>query len=135
MELNFAVNLTHDFDRFTLYSPKIQIEREIKKLLNENWKIKVLSLCRIIKDSIKNLFYSKKDSLWHYEDWFILEKKYNAKSTCYFYVHPKYKDCSIEDCDYRFDDLIIFNKQKMSIKDCIIKIKSYGCEIGLHGSF
>ena len=29
------------------------------------------------------------------------------------YVHPKYKDCSIEDCDYRFDDLIIFNKKNV----------------------
>ena len=131
----FAVHLTHDFDRFTLYSPQTQIRRELKKLIFKDWRTKSISILRIIKDFFKNIFYNKIDPLWHYEDWFKLEKKYNTKSTCFFYMHPKLLNCSVEDCDYKIGDYIIYNNKKMTIHECIKQIHKIGNEIGIHGSF
>ena len=131
----FAVHLTHDFDRFTLYSPKTQIRRELKKILLKDWRTKIISFLRIIKDFFKNIFYYKTDPLWHYEDWFKLEEKQGVKSTCFFFMHPKLLNCSIEDCDYKLGDSIIFNNKKTTIREFIKQTHKIGNEIGIHGSF
>ena len=131
----FAVHLSHDFDRFTLYSPRNQIRRELKTFMNGNLRSKFISILRIVKDTIKQLIYFKQDELWHYENWFNLEKRHNVKSTNYIYIHPKIRDCEIEDCDYKVSDKILLNEKEITIRDFIIKIRNLGHEIGLHGSF
>lgn len=132
----FAVVLSHDVDRVESYSPTSFV-RNIKKRIKttNSRKTKIKLYLNLIKTQIKGMLIKKEsDPLWCYEKWLDIETKHNAKSTFFFYVRPKEEDISIHDCDYELDDNMVFNSEKMKVRDFIKHLHQNGNEIGLHGS-
>ena len=132
----FAFVLSHDVDRIESYSTT-SFKRNIYKRLKHSKSLyqKLILGLQYIKTIIKGLFSNKNDDpLWCYEKWNKIEDKFGFKSTYFFYVLPKTKYRAVYDCDYHLNDQMIFNNNKIKVKDYISIQKEIGNEIGIHGS-
>ncbi len=134
----FAVCLTHDVDHVSAYS----VNQALRKYGNgffmagsANEKLKNLFLTGA---GIARCFFnmSKDDPFFHYERWLDEEKKFGARSTFFFW--PGWKNVTKHhpsDCSYEFHDIVIFDRQKISVAEMIREIYKRGWEIGLHPSW
>ena len=136
-QADFSVCLSHDVDRVESYSPSSFLRNQKKQFqFADKTGLKIKLLLNIVKTALKKSLLTKKnDALWAYEKWLNIEKKYNAKSTYFFFVRPQKKSLSIHDCDYLLTDDMLFDGQKMTVKNYIQKLQENGDEIGLHGSY
>jgi hypothetical protein len=133
----FAVCLSHDVDRVESYSATSFL-RNLTKRYQHNSSVtgKLKLIPSIVKTAVKKRLTSKSsDPLWHYEKWIEIETKYDAKSTYFFFVRPQKRDLAVYDCDYSFEDRMIFQGESMNVAAYIKKLKELGFEIGLHGSY
>lgn len=132
----FAVVLSHDVDRFESYSPQGFI-RTLKKRIQfaNSTSVKIQFALNLLKTSIKKILTKKtSDPLWCYEKWIDLERKYEAKSTFFMFKRPAKQHLAIHDCDYFWEDMIVYRGQRISVREFIKLINLEGCELGIHGS-
>jgi hypothetical protein len=134
---SFAVCLTHDVDRIESYSPKsfirtLKKKRRFTKSSKTKFFLKLTELKTLIKSKV---LAKKSDPLWCYERWSEIEKKFNVKSTYFFFVRPQGVNVYEFDCDYLLSDEMKFNGNYIQVTDYIQQLKKDGHEIGLHGSF
>lgn len=130
----FSFCLTHDLDVVSGNDP-VQLFRRYKNLLDDargSDKLRIApyyfyTLLRSVFTRVKN------DELWSFEKWKEAEGKYGFKSTWYVFAgtDPLHKF----DCDYRFDDVMIYKGEQMKVGDFITLLHKEGSEVGLHGSF
>lgn len=133
---DFAVCLSHDVDRTESYSPTSFLRNLRKKYRFGSFEDKLKLFPKIIKTFAKKMLLTKRnDVLWQYEKWQEIERKFNAKSTYFFFVRPNDNNISIFDCDYRLTDKMKFEGKFVLVSDYIQNLSKNGFEIGLHGSF
>lgn len=132
----FAVCLTHDVDRVSLYSSKKRIWRRQIQLSNPR------TLWQKARRTLGNMVYavysppSPEDPLHTYEKWIETEKKVNAHSTFFFW--PGFKNVKkhhLTDCLYDLNDPVAFDGQKCTVAEMIQEIDHRGWEVGLHASW
>ncbi len=131
----FAVCLTHDVDavsryalshharrlttggRLALREPNI---RHVKNLLQTGW---------LLSRSLSAL--GKKDPTHCYEKWLQAEAEVGATST-FLFLPEQTRYPHATDGGYRFDDSIVFDGQKTSVREMMREMSRRGWEVGLH---
>lgn len=114
----FASALTHDIDAVRKHSFPKTLKRSAGLVLKKgDFKGAFLEL----KEFSRLFFRSKtRDPFWSFERIIALEKKYEAKSSFFFFALRKNKGYSIDDTD---------------VSSLISGLERGGFEVGLHGSF
>jgi hypothetical protein len=131
----FAVCLTHDVDRVSLYSISESSRirwSQIKK--NPSILKKIEHLLRLGFDCFK--YMGEKDPLHCYELWLRAESEINARSTFFFWPGIRSINEPHEtDCRYELRDTLIFCDHKCTVAEMIKQIDKESFEIGLHASW
>ena len=134
----FSACLTHDVDDVSAFSFK-QSFRAIQSPFNGLSKVnqKVEKLERIVKNTIKSALIGFKNDPFHcFERLLSIEKKFDAKSTFFFWPGwSNVKKHHHTDCIYELHDRLLFDGQKCSVAEMMREIKHQGWEIGLHPSW
>lgn len=131
----FAVCLTHDVDRVSLFSPRDHI-----RLSRIAWKAN-----RPFSDRLKDVFghtfqivngIFRLDLIACLERWLQVEREVHARSTFFFSSGlGSIKRRDSRDCVYELFDYVLFNNQKCSVAEMIRDIHHQGWEVGLHPSW
>ncbi|MEP7264838.1 MAG: hypothetical protein ABI772_10085 [Bacteroidota bacterium] len=134
-ERKFAFCLTHDLDVISANDYR-QLHRRYQKYfdseptLSGKFRHAPYLLYTLLKSLLKPVH---NDKLWQFEKWTDLERTFGFRST--YYIYAADKNLHKFDCDYRFNDAIVYRGVKMKVSDYIVKVAEEGNEIGLHGSY
>lgn len=74
------------------------------------------------------------DPLFCYEKWLEIEREKNVRST-FLFLPEDYSKRHYSDGGYRYDDVIVFDREHCTVGEMIREIRTRGWEIGLHGSW
>lgn len=132
----FAIWLTHDLDLVSDQDP-LSLNRNYKKILQIS-KSKVERLFAYVYFYItwfRSFFKHKSDLLWHYEKWVYIEKQFDFTSTWFVYSQPPPSDQHLFDCNFVFDDIMVFMGQRITVREFIKYLHDHYYEIGVHGSY
>ena len=134
----FAVCLTHDVDKVSLYSSR-QSLRKLRyrlsqiKTPSETFRRPIgfgIEIINIIKNE------AKRDPFHCYERWLEAEKNVGARSTFFFWPgYSSIKRHHYSDCFYELYDPVVFDNENCSVSEMIQEIDRRGWEIGLHPSW
>jgi peptidoglycan/xylan/chitin deacetylase (PgdA/CDA1 family) len=129
----FALCLTHDVDFVSGIDHYKKFFRRMRRAFNASGPKSIP-----LYQSAGSLYrlatgIGSQDPLANYDKWMKLEDTYGFKSTFNFFSFPTSKE-SVYDCDYKFNDTVIFDGTTMSVDGMIKQIDKAGWEIGLHGS-
>lgn len=132
----FAVCLTHDVDRVSLYSSKQSFRwlRSQSPSRNSEFLRVVMRFGAKLFRAVRNRL--RRDPLHRYEDWLKVESDVGAISTFFFW--PGWSNVSrhhVTDCSYELHDRVVFDDQDCSVAEIIQEIHRRGWEIGLHPSW
>lgn len=137
-EKPFAVCLTHDVERVSIYSLQQALRKRLLRLSNTP---SVTQKIKHILGFVNNLTrfgsrYGEKDPLHCYERWREVEREIGAHSTFFFW--PGLSSVTKRhhtDCNYELYDRVVFDGQKCTVAEMIQDIGQRGWEIGLHPSW
>lgn len=134
----FAVCLTHDLDVVS----EVDAGQSLRKLraiwrgypplcLEDKLFHSTLAARRLLQ-AVTRL--RRLDPLWCFEKWIEAETAIGARST--WFVFPDNVGCPhFTDCNYTFNQQIVFRGQKTTVGDFICMLDRNGWEIGLHASW
>jgi len=134
----FAVCLTHDVDRVSLFSLKQHLRNALKHFVyKDSFVDKMKGPAALGVNMTKMLTNpNKRDPLHCYEHWLEIEQRYNSHSTFFFWSGLQaVKKRHWSDCVYELSDSIVFDNQKCSVAEMIREIDRRGWEVGLHPSW
>ena len=134
----FAVCLTHDVDRVTLYSPRQAFRSRAQVLWHaENLIQQAMAVLAFGRDCYATLMRKgASDPLHCYELWLEVEAAVGVRSTFFFWPGwGSLRKHHHSDCTYDLTDRIVFDGQKCIVAEMIREIDCRGWEIGLHPSW
>ena len=134
----FAACLTHDVDNVSKYhcfAHARRLRSQVRSYFEgyerralAGIKSSILSIC----DSM--VHQGRLDPLFCYERWLEIERSKDVRSTFLFLPHA-YERSHYSDGGYRYDDEIIFDQQRCSVREMIKEVHDRGWEVGLHASW
>jgi len=113
---DFAVIMTHDVDGPSLVNGFALFRSFVLGFLKNNKKER-----ESLYFGLLSAYFKESDPYWNFEDWILLEKTLNMKST-YFFYYP-ILNRHIKDPKYTFSNKVV---------SIVKKLEDNGMEIGLH---
>ncbi len=132
----FVVCLTHDVDAVSDFDLMQNIRIITKILKTSSNRPLGESLRRIVEHKISALrgLLGHSDNLCKFEKWMDVEQEVGSRST--FFFAPQFvKQVHRSDCMYRYDQIIDYRQEKLSVAEVMQSMDRGGWEIGLHPSW
>lgn len=131
---SFALCLTHDVDFISSTAQGRKFVRRLSRAIRGDGPRAVP--LRAAAGSIYRLFTGvvEGERLGDYGDWLAMEARHGFRSTFYFFPSTLSRPHAY-DCDYHFDDPMVFQGRSLRAADVMRVMADAGWEVGLHGSY
>lgn len=128
----FCLCLSHDVDRVHEYRWREQL-RKLPLLRGAPPLSSAMIVGSIFKEFARQVLRSERSNRYSLDPWLEAEEKHGFRSTFFFMADP-IPDPTWEDARYHYEDEVVFEGRRRTVRTVIRILRERGWEIGLHGS-